>query len=426
MKDSLCHLLLALLASQAIAAEDVNIMLMPETLTVDEGEDANFTCSPLLREGSSILNSQAPGDTQPEGFTNGDPRIRVTDDLELDAESGERIFTWLNASRADDGRIFFCLFGEFTSNVATLRVRFEPSIMIGETEFLLMAGETLNVSFSVSGYPMPDLGWALDGETITSTPERTLSSSGLLVQSAGLGDAGTYMVTASNVVGSATVTFTVTVRSGPVFEVADDTKLSARAGEEVVINCQAYAYPAIQNITLTLNGEELTLEADNTYTIPSVQTGDAGTYMCTAKNEISEEILEISVEVGGVPGTVGDIKVRVEEKMLLIEWAAADDNGVAILHYSVTIEYGEEAKSYMESETRVMIPLEELKVSTRESELRVRVTVTAVNGIGSGVPVTYEGSVKIEELTKDSSGLSLPQTLPTLLIVVMCTVLALL
>ena len=96
--------------------------LTPLRRTVLEGEDANFTCSPLVGIASSVLNTIAPGENVSEAIQNTDPRISVTDIM---GDPDVRVFTWLDASRDDDGRQFFCLFGAVVSNTSTLFVNCE-------------------------------------------------------------------------------------------------------------------------------------------------------------------------------------------------------------------------------------------------------------------------------------------------------------
>ena len=71
-----------------------------------------------------------------------------------------------------------------------------------------MAGETLNVTITVDGWPEPSLTWTR-GEAPVSL---TLSGSGLSLPSVSLDDAGVYTLTATNVMSSDTGSFTVTVR----------------------------------------------------------------------------------------------------------------------------------------------------------------------------------------------------------------------
>lgn len=195
---------------------------------MDEGEDANFTCSPLLTDvASSLLNTIAPGSTNAESIENADPRIDVVDIV--DGNPSARIFIWLSASLADHGRQFFCLFGTFKSNTATLYINREsschfcslnlpafptsnlscpteiPSITINGSEFTRMAGERLYIPVTVEGWPVPTLTWTRDGSPI-SVPR-----SGLNIPSVSLDDAGMYKVVANNSQGSDSEDFTIIV-----------------------------------------------------------------------------------------------------------------------------------------------------------------------------------------------------------------------
>ena len=97
-------------------------------LSVNEGEEANFTCSPLLEEAPALLNTRNPGASQSQSIQNDDSRIRVTDISNNDTGNVTRmrVFTWINPILENDHRReFFCQIGSFESNTAILFVNRE-------------------------------------------------------------------------------------------------------------------------------------------------------------------------------------------------------------------------------------------------------------------------------------------------------------
>ena len=72
-----------------------------------------------------------------------------------------------------------------------------------------MVGESLAVNISVEGRPTPSVQWSLNGSTIGNTATRTVNSTGLVISTVVIEDAGEYEVTGTNDVNSASVSFMV-------------------------------------------------------------------------------------------------------------------------------------------------------------------------------------------------------------------------
>lgn len=424
-------LLLSLALSVFVECQDKipDVSLTPDMLSVNEGEEANFTCSPLLEEAPALLNTRNPGASQSQSIQNDDSRIRVTDISNNDTGNVTRmrVFTWINPILENDHRReFFCQIGSFESNTAILFVNHAPDITIGgETEFTVIAGATLNVSITVDGWPEPWLTWTRDGARV----DLTLSKSGLSLPSVSLDDAGIYTLNATNAMSSDTGSFTVIVRSPPVFEVGDDARMSIRVGAEVVVNCAANAFPPISpdNITLTLDGEELELDSNFVHTIASAETSDAGDYVCTATNELATESVTITVEIGNVPDKVSDIVVAEDNERVMVKWVAGNDNGARILNYTVEAQYREETIMRSVTETTLVLTREELGVSEDGDTFQLTVTIRAVNGIGSSEPasdtstVTFTNTRRPTAETGAGSPAHAMRPVPTILVLVVCS-----
>ena len=181
----------------------------------------------------------------------------------------------------------------------------------------------------------------------------------------------------------------------PVFEVGDDARVSIRVGAEVVVNCAANAFPPISpdNITLTLDGEELELDSNFVHTIASAQTSDVGDYVCTATNELATESVTITVEIGNVPDKVSDIVVDKDNERVMVKWVAGNDNGARLLNYTVEAQYREETIMRSVTETTLVLTREELGVFEDGDTFQLTVTIRAVNGIGSSDPASYTSTV---------------------------------
>ena len=217
----------------------------------------------------------------------------------------------------------------------------------------------------------------------------------------------------------------------PVFEVGDDARVSIRVGAEVVVNCAANAFPPISpdNITLTLDGEELELDSNFVHTIASAQTSDAGDYVCTATNELATESVTITVEIGNVPDKVSDIVVDKDNERVMVKWVAGNDNGARILNYTVEAQYREETIMRSVTKTTLVLTREELGVSEDGDTFQLTVTIRAVNGIGSSDPASDTSTVTFTNTRGPTveTGAGSParahtmRPVPTILVLVVCS-----
>ena len=86
------------------------VELLPKELSVVEGENAIFNCTPVLQIAVPILNTIAPGADidNSETLLNTIRAPFVDVDIDDDGTNDARIYTWLNAERDDHWRQFFC------------------------------------------------------------------------------------------------------------------------------------------------------------------------------------------------------------------------------------------------------------------------------------------------------------------------------
>lgn len=72
-------------------------------------------------------------------------------------------------------------------------------------------GDTVTLSCQVSGYPNPTVAWYKNGLPVTSSG---ISSAGLTLENVAVSDSGHYMCKATNILGSKSKVFTLTVGGG--------------------------------------------------------------------------------------------------------------------------------------------------------------------------------------------------------------------
>ena len=210
----------------------------------------------------------------------------------------------------------------------------------------------------------------------------------------------------------------------PIFGLED--RISIRAGDDLTIDCDVSGFPAIESLTLIKEGGEgpLQLDLEDVYIVNNAMDDDAGVYVCSATNVIDTTSVAVLVEVGNVPGTVGGIKIDDSvEDIITIQWDAAESNGAEILRYEVLIEYdGITPIKRNATETIVVITREELNIPKEGAEIELVVSVTAVNGIGSGQTTTRNKTAKFDAITISSSQSRVAEVLFSVLLMAVCTV----
>ena len=199
----------------------------------------------------------------------------------------------------------------------------------------------------------------------------------------------------------------------------DDDDLSVREGGSATINCSAVAVPADISYTLTNNGANLTLGADNSHTIDPARTQDAGIYTCTATNDVGTSVFNIALKVGPIPGQVSNIRNRTEGDDIIISWDPAEDYGEEIIRYNIVISYNglEKNLSTDGPTTSITVAKEDLReYFSKDGEVKVTITITAENEIGKGKPVMESATL---QLTQSSGARSkLPNLLLSTLLVI--------
>ena len=207
----------------------------------------------------------------------------------------------------------------------------------------------------------------------------------------------------------------------PIFAAGTETVvLSVSDGESGTINCSSTGVPDLINTTLSRDGDSIPLD-DNTFTIPSASSQDAGIYTCTATNEVGSTTLTVDVQVGFTPGTVSDIRLDVDDNKLTISWNAADGRGVRVTHYDIVIEYEDEMieATVLSPSLMYTVMRDTLGIPKEGKEIMIKISITAVNDIGRGESASHDTTAKFGPIM--SSSLS---TLPCAIILMTCTALA--
>jgi hypothetical protein len=199
--------------------------------------------------------------------------------------------------------------------------------------------------------------------------------------------------------------------------------LPLSVGQRGVINCSSISVTNVTSTALTRGGNSIPLGADVTFTIPNASSQDIGMYTCTATNQRGTAMLIVDVQVGSVPGTVSNIRLdKNDDNKLTISWDAADNMGVRITGYEIVIEYEGKIITATVSPPSLSydVTRDKLGIPKEGKDIMIKITITAVNEIGRGAPVSHDTTATFGRV---SSSLS---TLPCAIILVTCTALSML
>ncbi|XP_061169583.1 hemicentin-1-like [Saccostrea echinata] len=199
-----------------------------------------------------------------------------------------------------------------------------PTVNIQQNTYTSISGQDVSISCVVSANPSATISWIFiatnnaQTQITTSTADYsvTTSSTGssLVVRATNSGDSGTYRCTATNSIGTASDSATLTVSgSRPVVDITQ-TSYTAITGSNVVIPCTVSASPAATSVQWKFtsgSGSEVTISASSSkytlsnslnfpqLTILSVSSTDSGTYQCSATNIVGTASDTASLSVTG-------------------------------------------------------------------------------------------------------------------------------
>ncbi len=174
--------------------------------------------------------------------------------------------------------------GNVTSNAATVQVtapNVAPVFTTQPAGQSVLLGSSVTLTAAASGTPAPTYQWRKDGANVSGATAGTLS-----LPSAQLSDSGTYVVVATNSVGSVTSNAAIlTVASAtvaPAFTLQPAGQ-TVNVGANVTFTVAASGSPT-PTLQWRKNGAAIPGATANTFTLASVQATDAGDYSAVATN----------------------------------------------------------------------------------------------------------------------------------------------
>ena len=168
--------------------------------------------------------------------------------------------------------------GSVVSNVASLTVNAAPVITTQPVSLIVGTGSTVSFTVAATGYPSPAYQWSQGASALSGATNATLILTG--VTSA---NAGSYTVTVSNSVSSATSNAaTLTVNAAATISTQPQSQ-TVTAGTSVTFTVAAGGTAPI-TYQWQKNGSAITGATSASYTIASAQASDSGAYTVVVTN----------------------------------------------------------------------------------------------------------------------------------------------
>ncbi|KAI8497502.1 hypothetical protein Bbelb_248080 [Branchiostoma belcheri] len=312
-----------------VRSRDVSIIAgSPQQATVRENTSVTFTCAADATPTANITWTGPHGE-----LTNGE---------QLQLSPVERTQAGNYTCEASNN-----IKGEPRSKDVTLEIIVNYPASITSITPSMTVDEFADVSLTCTAdsNPAPD-SFSWTNMTDASLPG-DLSNSGFTLTTTITNitylQAGTYTCTAGNGIGAAASAGTnVTVEYAPKFCHPPDP-YPASIGDDVSLECSAFAVPNKITFTWSKNGTTLTNSSRLTVqssgetsilSISGVEEGDYGTYNCTAANEIGSSTTSRILQPQGPPGKPTGLTVvsKNAEFVVGITWTAGFNGGLDTTH----------------------------------------------------------------------------------------------
>ncbi|KAL9972069.1 hypothetical protein ACROYT_G018308 [Oculina patagonica] len=261
------------------------IIVTPAVRTVALDQSAVFKCSPERNVDATVSWSKEDGSLPAGRYS----IIKGTLHIK-------------NATVGDNG-MYVCTIrtdqGTAQASV-TLNVQARPLISLPAGPIYAESGKDVKLpKCQVIGYPPPVVSWTKLFDQLPSG-RATVQGQTLTITKTDKKDAGTYICTATNVMGTSHAMTALIVNVVPQFTVKPPDKIELYHGQTVTLNCSADGHP-VPSITWTrCKGnipEERSQVEGGQLKINSLTAKDSGTYICSARSEFVQVETEVQLIV---------------------------------------------------------------------------------------------------------------------------------
>ncbi|XP_072563615.1 hemicentin-1 [Paramormyrops kingsleyae] len=279
---------------------------IPHDVSVDVGENVTLPCSARGFPMPSVTWSRGDGrpvSRGPDGHAGA-----------LQLHSGGLL---IHSAWIDDEGLYTCeaqnQFGSIRAEARVTITGLEPPVLArGASSLTTVIGQPLTIPcMLMDGIPLPERYWQHNGKQVQLSTRTYLKSDGSLhIDRVIPEDAGTYVCTAINVVGSANLSVTLDVhdppeiRPGPLHYIANE-------GVAITLTCESGGWPK-PTLVWTKGRDPLPSHTsllhqgpEGQLHIPSPTAEDAGIYVCTASSPAGFASRETQLSVNTKPTLVG-------------------------------------------------------------------------------------------------------------------------
>ena len=151
----------------------------------------------------------------------------------------------------------------------------------------------------VIGYPPPVVSWTKLFDQLPSE-RATVQGHTLTITKTDKKDAGTYICTATNALGTSHAMTALIVNVMPQFTVKPPEKIERYHGQSVTLNCSAKGHPVPSISWTKCKGdipEERSKVEGGKLKINSLMAEDSGTYICSARSDFVQAETEVQLIV---------------------------------------------------------------------------------------------------------------------------------
>ncbi|XP_052674345.1 hemicentin-1-like isoform X2 [Crassostrea angulata] len=199
-----------------------------------------------------------------------------------------------------------------------------PTVNIQQNTYSSVSGQDVTISCVVSSNPTASISWIFistgnsQTQITTSNAKYSLTTSSggstLVVRNSNSGDSGTYRCTATNTVGSASDSASLTVSGSlPVVNIPSSI-YTVVTGQDATIPCSVSANPAVTSSSWTFisasSSQTMITQSTSKYTLSTssgnmtlvvrgTSSADSGTYRCSATNAEGTASDQTSLTVSG-------------------------------------------------------------------------------------------------------------------------------
>ncbi|XP_061650010.1 basement membrane-specific heparan sulfate proteoglycan core protein isoform X12 [Phyllopteryx taeniolatus] len=325
-------------AYRCVASNPFGITHTIVSLIVKESPVATVTpVGPVhIKVGEPInLECQAPGEPRPSVSwhrLDSNRKIKLTSPVPMESNAVMQILV----ARPEDSGTYVCV---ARNNEGSTETKVEvivqggsqlpsvPRVIVPEPLMIVVEGQTATLRCDVHGFPAPTITWS---KLRSPLPWRhKVVDNNLVLPNVGRQDAGEYICSAVNNMGTTEVTITLDVETPPyATSVPDD--VAVRVGEVIRLQCLAHGTPPLTYIWTKLDGAlpSRALVSDGDLQINLATAEDTGSYKCVASNKIGHSDVVAKVTVRSPLAVRVSPQVEVKAQGSAVEFTCSAAGGV--------------------------------------------------------------------------------------------------